>query len=174
MSDWQRLSPMGAPQPGSPVHANGGAQGNPLAGYRDLLDARRSAKAPQAPGAEYPDGYLGTVNSRREDRLLNAVSTRLTARHYQRGVHKGEKIGSQDYFWPPEFGPMSGLQAQARGEKWTATGSTPAEQINHMGKNHLLSPAEMSRTAAQYNVKEILPVDPQRLQKLTSMLPTWR
>jgi hypothetical protein len=172
MSDWQHLSPMGVPQPGAPVHGGGG--GRTLAGYRDILDARRSAVTPRTPGAEYPDGYLGQVNSRREDRLLNAVQTRLTSRHYQRGVHKGEKISGNDYFWPPEFGPQSGLQAQARGEKWTAIGSTPAEQINHMGKNHLLTPEEMSRTAAQYNVNEILPVDPVRQAKLTAMLPTWR
>jgi hypothetical protein len=172
MSDWQHLSPMGVPQTGAPVHGGGG--GKTLAGYRDILDARRSAATPQTPGAEYPDGYLGTVNSRREDRLLNAVQTRLTQRNYQRGVHKGEKIDNSDYFWPPEFGPMSGLEAQARGQRWTAIGSTPAEQINHMGKNHLLTPEEMSRTAAQYNVKEILPVDPKRQAKLVSMLPTWR
>ena len=172
MTDWQYLSPMGAPQAGAPVHGGGG--GKTLAGYRDILDARRSASTPRTPGAEYPDGYLGTVNSRREDRLLNAVQTRLTQRSYQRGVHKGEKIDNSDYFWPPEFNDMSGLQAQARGEKWTAIGSTPAEQINHMGKNHLLTPEEMSRTAAQYNVKEILPVDPVRQEKMSRLLPTWR
>jgi hypothetical protein len=172
MSDWQHLSPMGAPTPGAPVHGGGG--GNTLSGYRDILDARRSAATPRTPGAEYPDGYLGTVNSRREDRLLNAVQTRLTQRSYQRGVHKGEKIDNSDYFWPPEFNDMSGLAAQARGEKWTAIGSTPAEQINHMGKNHLLTPEEMGRTAAQYNVHEVLPVDPVRQANLTRLLPTWR
>lgn len=162
---------MGVPQPGAPVHAGGG--GRDLAGYRDLLDARRSAATPRAPGAEYPDGYLGTVNSRREDRLLNAVQSRLTARNYQRGVHKGEKIDNSDYYWTPEFNDMSGLQAQAQGRKWTAVGSTAPEQINHMGKNHMLSPQEMSRTATQYNVKEILPVDPIRQRNMISMLPTW-
>lgn len=172
MSDWQFLSPTGAPQPGAPVHGGGG--GKTLAGYRDILDARRSAATPRTPGAEYPDGYLGTVNSRREDRLLNAVQSRLTQRNYQRGVHKGEKIDNSDYFWPPEFNDMSGLQAQAQGRKWTAVGSTPAEQINHLGKNHLLTPEEMSRTAAQYNVKEILPVDPVRQREMTRLLPTWR
>jgi hypothetical protein len=172
MSDWQHLSPMGAPQPGAPVHGGGG--GKTLSGYRDILDARRSAATPRTPGAEYPDGYLGTVNSRREDRLLDAVSTRLTSRHYQRGVHKGEKIDNSDYFWPPEFSDMSGLEAQARGEKWTAIGSTPAEQINHLGKNHMLSPEELGRTAAQYNVHEILPVDPVRQEKMLRLLPTWR
>lgn len=167
------LSPHGVQQPGSPVQSGGGALGNPLAGYRDILDARRSASAPFTPNAEYPDGYLGQVNSRREDRLLSAVQSRLTQRSYQRGVHKGEKIANQDYFWPADFNDMSGLAAQARGEKWTPVGSTAAEQINHMGKNHMLSPSQMSRTAAQYNVKEILPVDPVRQQKMSRLTPTW-
>ena len=171
MSDWQHLSPMGVPQPGAPIHGGGG--GRTVSGYRDILDARRSAAAPRTPNAEYPDGYLGEVRSRREDRLLNAVQSRLTARNYQRGVHKGEKIGSDDYFWPPEFNPMSGLEAQARGEKWGPVGSTPAEQINHLGKNHLMSPSEMGKVAAQYNVHEILPVDPIRQEKMKRLLPTW-
>lgn len=172
MSDWQNLSPMGIPQPGTPVQTGGG--GRSLAGYRDILDARRSAATPRTPEAEYPDGYLGQVNSRREDRLTNAVQTRLTSRHYQRGVHKGEKVGMQSYFWTKDLNPQSGLAAQARGEKWTAAGSTPAEQINHMGKNHMLSPEELSKTAKQYNVNEILPVNPQRQAQMISMLPTWR
>jgi hypothetical protein len=171
MSDWQMLSPMGAPQPGAPVHGGGG--GRTLAGYRDLLDARRSAATPRTPNAEYPDGYLGNVNSRREDRLLQAVQSRLTQRNYQRGVHKGEKIDNSDYFWPEEFNDMSGLQAQAQGRRWGPVGSTAAEQINHLGKNHLLSPEEMGRTAAQYNVREITPVDPVRQQKMSRLLPTW-
>lgn len=170
-NDWQMLSPMGVPQPGAPVHGGGGGQ--TLSGYRDLLDARRSAAAPRTPNAEYPDGYLGNINSRRQDRLLSAVQSRLTSRSYQRGVHKGEKIEGGDYFWPPEFNNMSGLEAQARGQKWGPVGSTPAEQINHMGKNHLLSPAEMGRTAAQYNVHEVIPTDPVRQSKLKRLAPTW-
>lgn len=171
-SNWQYLSPMGAPQPGAPVHGGGG--GGTLAGYRDLIDARRSAATPRTPDAEYPDGYLGNVNSRREDRLLQAVQSRLTSRNYQRGVHKGEKIEDSDYFWPSEFNNMSGLQAQARGQKWTAVGSSVAEQINHMGKGHMLSPEELGRAAEQYNVHEVKPMDPVRKSKIQSQLPTWR
>lgn len=172
MSDWQILSPMGAPQAGAPVHGGGG--GRTLSGYRDILDARRSAVAPKTPNAEYPDGYLGTVPSRREDRLLNAVSSRLTDRNYQRGVHKGEKLSQSDYYWTDTFNPESGLRAQAAGQKWGPVGSTAAEQINHMGKNHLIPPEEMSKVAGQYNVKEITPVDPIRQEKMTRLLPAWR
>ena len=173
MSDWQFLSPMGVPQPGAPVHGGGG--GKTLAGYRDILDARRSAATPRTPNAEYPDGYLGNVNSRREDRLLQAVQSRLTARNYQRGVHKGEKIDNSDYFWTPEFNNLSGIQAQMRGgPRWTQVGSTAAEQINHMGKNHLIPPEQLGQVARGYGVKEVLPVDPLRQREMTRLLPEWR
>jgi hypothetical protein len=172
MSNWQYLSPMGVPQPGAPVHGGGG--GNTLTGYRDLLDARRSAAAPRTPDAEYPDGYLGNVNSRREDRLLQAVQSRLTNRSYQRGVHKGEKIAPGDYMWPDDFNPMSGIANQASStRRWGPVGSLPVEQINHMGKNHMIPPEQMSKVAAQYNVREITPVDPIRQEKMARLLPGW-
>ena len=171
MSDWQYLSPMGVAQPGAPVQGGGG--GRPLAGYRDILDAKRSAATPRTPGAEYPDGYLGTVNSRREDRLLNAVQSRLTQRNYQRGVHKGEKIDNSDYFWPASFNPQSGLVAESVGRRWGPIGSTPAEQINHLGKNHMIPPEQMGEVARQYGVREILPVDPVRQDKMKRLLPPW-
>lgn len=171
MSDWQFLSPMGVPQPGTPVQGGGG--GRTLAGYRDMLDAKRAAATPRTPEAEYPDGYLGNVNSRREDRLLQAVQSRLTQRNYQRGVHKGEKLGSNDYFWPDEFNPMSGIVNQARtGLRQTPLGS-PVERINHLGKDHMLSPEQMGKVYEQYNVREILPVDPIRQEKMQRLLPRW-
>lgn len=173
MSDWQYLAPNGVQQPGSPVQ--GGAGGFTLAGYRDLLDAKRSAATPRTPNAEYPDGYLGDVRSRREDRLLTAVQSRLTQRNYQRGVHKGEKIGAADYEWPAEFNMQSGLVNQMSGRRWAPLegGASPAEQINHLGKNHMLSPSEMGKTAQQYNVHEVLPVDPVRQDKMRRLLPSW-
>lgn len=171
MSQWQKLTPYQVPVDGG-IGVGGG--GNTLAGYRDILDARRSVATPRTPNAEYPDGYIGNVNSRREDRLLTAVQSRLTQRNYQRGVHKGDKIDNSDYFWPPEFNDQSGLRAESMGRRWGPVGSLPVEQINHMGKNHMLSPEQMSDMAAQHNIKEILPADPVRQQKMARLLPTWR
>lgn len=162
---------MGAPVDGATAT---GAGGNTMSGYRDLLDARRSAAAPRTPNAEYPDGYLGNVNSRRSDRLLNAVQSRLTERNYQRGVHKGEKVDSSDYYWPAEFNPQSALLAQAQGRKWGPVGSLPVEQINHMGKNHLLPPEQLRDVAANYNVHASVQTDPVRQQQMAHLLPGWR
>src|SRR5213592_3951690 len=153
MSDqWQYLSPYGDPQP---------------AGFTSLLDMRRSAAGPgRTPYADYPDGYLGNVNSRRDDRLLAHVQTRLTQRSYQRGIHKGDRIDPQDYYWNDVVDPEAGIRAQARGQRWTAQG-TPAEQINHMGKNHLLTPEQLDRTAAQVGVRAPQEIDPIRSAKMS-------
>lgn len=81
---------------------------------RDEMDARRMAVG-RTPEAEYPDGYLGAIPSRRGDRLLDGVKNRENERSYSRGVHKGERISARDYFWPTDLQPDRGLRSQARG-----------------------------------------------------------
>jgi hypothetical protein len=169
VSQWQYLAD-GIGQGGSTTVGGGGT---PLAGFRSILDARRSMSTGQVPSAAYPDGYLGNINSRREDKLLQHVQNRLTQRSYQRGVHKGERIDPRDYYWTDDVNPQAGLQAEARGLRWTQQG-TPAEQINHMGKNHLLSPDQVARTAAGVGVKAPQQIDPIRQQRMSRLLPNWR
>jgi hypothetical protein len=122
-----------------------------LAGFRDILDAKR-AMVGKTPNAEYPDGYLGNITDRREDKLLQHV--RENARSYTRGVHKGSRIEAQDYFWPEDFNPFTGLEFQAKGKKWTASGS-PVERLVYADK--YLTQAEEAQIRAQMN----LPPDPQ-------------
>ena len=89
--------------------------------FRDLLDERRSMWR-TTPEAQYPDGYLGTLNSRRADRLMNNLIDRSRNRPYTRGIHKGERIEGRDYFWPDEFNPETGLMLEAMGEKFAPPG----------------------------------------------------
>lgn len=114
-SNTQFLPPMGQAHAGATVQGGGGA--GPGAAqvipFRDPIDAARTMMGARVPSAEWPDGYLGTIQSRREDRLLNGLKKNLNQRGYQRGVHKGERIDPGDYHWPAEFGPDSGLQRQA-------------------------------------------------------------
>jgi hypothetical protein len=110
MADVQYLPPMGVGQPGSVNQAAGGGQ---AMSFRDELDAARSGMAGFVPSAAYPDGYLGTIQSRREDRLLDKLKGQVNQRSYHRGVHKGERIDPSDYYWPPELQPDRGLRAQA-------------------------------------------------------------
>lgn len=169
MSDWQNL-PLGGvvPQPGGTTIGGGG-------GYHSVLDAKRSAvRSGRVPHAEYPDGYLGDVHSRREDRLLKDVQSRLTQRSYQRGVHKGERIDPQDYYWNDVVHPQAGIEAQARGEKWTQQGSTPADVINHMGKNHLLTPEQLADVANGVGITTPKSIDPVRSARMGRLLPAWK
>ena len=84
--------------------------------YMDFLDARRSGGL--SPLWEHPRGYIETVNpSRREDRILGHLAHKESTRNYTRGIHAGSKVRPNDYFWPPEFGPMNGMIAQAAGMK---------------------------------------------------------
>lgn len=183
MSNWQYLA---AGQPGAPVQGGGG--GNPaLSGYRSIQDARRAA-APvggRTPQAEYPDGYLGNVNDRREDRLLTSIQSRLTQRNYQRGVHKGDAVDPRDYYWPDDVNPQAGIEAQSQAvmnedglfitPRWTQEGSTPAEQINHMGKNHLLSPKDFDQLANSVGVATPSnQINPVRSQSMSRLLPSWK
>jgi hypothetical protein len=81
--------------------------------FRDALDAKRAAYN-RTPEAMYPDGYLGTINTRRGDRLLDSLKTRANQRSYVRGVHKGERIDPSDYFFPSELQPTDGLAREMR------------------------------------------------------------
>jgi hypothetical protein len=109
---WQYLPPFNHGQPGNANTVGGGGGMGPF--FRDALDARRSMYN-QTPEAQYPDGYLGTINSRRGDRLLDSLKNRQNQRSYVRGVHKGERIDPSDYFFPPELPADGGLQREAMG-----------------------------------------------------------
>jgi hypothetical protein len=128
----------------------------------------------RVPSAEYPDGYLGTINDRRQDRVLQGVQKRLTDRSYQRGVHKGDKIDAGDYSWPDvgSVNPQAGLVYQARGLKWTQKGDV-TERLAHGGKVNALSPAEMAALQQKYGIAEVMAdIDPVRSERLKKLLPS--
>jgi len=108
---WQFLPPYGHGAPGDANTVGGGGGMGPY--FRDALDARRSAYN-RTPEAMYPDGYLGTLNTRRQDRLLDSLKSRANQRSYVRGVHKGERIDPSDYYWPGELQPTEGIMRQGR------------------------------------------------------------
>lgn len=124
-----------ATNPSGNISANGALQ------FRSPLDRARAAQG-RVPYAEWPDGYLGNIINRRNDRLVQAVKNRMTARSYQRGVHKGSRVSADDYFWTPDVNPDAGLARQAQGQRTgnviqTPRGAprgNPVELLAHMGK----------------------------------------
>lgn len=88
--------------------------------FRNELDAMRSMWR-RTPDGDYPDGYLGTVQTRRHERIR--TESLRQAKPYSRGVHKGEKIDQSDYFWSDDFNLMSGLiNEDVTGMRYVAPG----------------------------------------------------
>lgn len=127
---------------------------------RSELDAYRMGIG-RTPQAEYPDGYLGTIRSRRDDKLLDSMKARVTQRSYQRGVHKGERIDQSDYYYPPELDPMRGIRNQAKGIKTTFLEQlTPPPLLVNDGK-------------ASVPANEPGRIDMKRRSQLTRLMPSW-
>jgi hypothetical protein len=131
---------------------NQGGYGGAVA--RGDLDAIRIGTG-RVPSAEYPDGYLGTIRSRRDDRLLDSIKSRVGQKSYQRGVHKGERIEANAYYWSPEFNDQMGLKRQGKAKQvllngvliWVTPKSgqdlrlIPAPHLVNDGKANLVSDA---------------------------------
>lgn len=153
-NNWQSLG-AGGMWGGATSYGGGG-----IAVSHSELDRLRIGQG-QTPGAQYPDGYLGTIRTRRDDRLLNSLKARENQRAYQRGVHKGERIDQADYFYPRNLDPARGLRNEARGRK---TGPllhlAPAPHLTNDGKANLTAygPAE---------------VNPKRTAQLKHLRPAW-
>lgn len=174
--------PMNVPLPGAAsVYGQGG--GYLITGARDISDARRMMAVGYVPTAEYPDGYLGTLNSRREDRLLNNVANRATQRSYQRGVHKGERIDPADYYWTEQVNPSIALRYEARGKKWTQSGSFIGSKLVDDGKNlgmpGVTTPERFAETTMIPYAQQMEPPsvagdnEQRRTQQMRRFLPEW-
>lgn len=183
---WVTAGDFGAP--GGTVVGGGGDASVVMP--RDPMDAKRMANG-FAPGASYPDGYLGTITNRQQDKLLSAVQTRLTDRSYQRGVHKGEKVGADSYSWTPECNPDAGLarQAQARyadveggmvfqTARYSPSGN-PVETLTAMGDSAKLPVGQQDQVARQFGLDpshSTLPMtqtDPDRAASMAHLLPSY-
>lgn len=124
--------------------------GSPMPVARNPMDAARSAFYERTPDAQYPDGYLGTMESRRQ-RLYKEGLPRRSHGVADRGVHVGEAVGGNTYFWPDEFGPMSAIESQMRGERFVPMGVVIAagEPVNvpSIGNDEMLRAAAPSWTS---------------------------
>jgi hypothetical protein len=129
--------------------------------FRDQMDARRSMWR-RTPDAEYPDGYLGTITSRRKDRLIEAIGKQMNRKVYDRGVHKGERIDQSDYFWPADQDPMRGLAAVAYGVRQAPIQTVPERMMVNDGKS------------LPYDNAAYVVLDPKRRDQLARLSPRYR
>lgn len=146
---------------------NFGGGGIPSA--RSDIDAARMGVG-RVPHAEYPDGYLGTIRSRRDDKgkpyatsdvVLDSLKARVNQKAYQRGVHKGERIDPGDYVWPREWSDDTGIKNQLKGRKTAPISITgPAPHLVNDGK------ADIPNTIPSS-------INPRRRDQLSRLRPQW-
>lgn len=134
--------------------------GGPSPFYHDELDRVRMQWR-STPEAAYPDGYLGTINTRRQDRLLDGLKQRTSAKPYTRGIHKGERRDPSDYQWPAEFNLWTGIELESKGLKFAppGLGLEFGERLANDGKN----PDEWRRGED----------NPDRAAQLRKLAPAW-
>lgn len=147
------------PQSDAPFRA--AETGGPAPFFHDALDRMRTQWR-STPEATYPDGYLGTVNTRRQDRLLDGLKQRTSNKPYTRGIHKGERRDPSDYMWPEEFNLFTGLQLEAMGVKYAppGLGLDIGERLVNGGKN----PDAWRKPDVE---------DPDRAAQLRKLAPPW-
>jgi len=149
---------------------NQGGQGVPVA--RGELDAIRIGTG-RVPSAEYPDGYLGTIRSRRDDRLLDSIKSRVGQKSYQRGVHKGERIEPSMYYWPSDFNDQSSLKRQAKAKFDATSGmyrvARPAPEMRLTPAPHLVNDGKSNMVSDSPGA-----INVQRANALNYLKPVWR
>lgn len=151
---------------------NMGGQGMPVA--RGELDAIRIGTG-RVPQAEYPDGYLGTIRSRRDDRLLDSIKSRVGQKSYQRGVHKGERIEASMYFWPQEFNADMGIARQMKAKPVNINGGV-VYKVPRSAPQTRLTPAPHLVNDGKTNMVSDSPgnINVQRANALNYLKPVWR
>jgi hypothetical protein len=156
-----------------------GGGGMPVA--RGELDFLRIGVG-RVPSAEYPDGYLGTIRTRRDDRgrpastsdkVLDSMKVRIGQKSYQRGVHRGERVDPSDYYYPGALKPDRGIKRQMRaqydGNVYMATRYVENQKLvpaPHLPNDGKAGPNVRSDSPYAINEK--------RVSQLSNMRPNWR
>lgn len=159
------------------TYTNYGGGGVPVA--RGELDYLRMGVG-REPSAEYPDGYLGTIRTRRDDRgrpnsvseqVMNGLKIRQTQRGYQRGVHRGERIDPQDYYLPNNLTADRGIKRQMAAAKKGAPAPRFAPAFMLAPAPHLPNDGKAGPLA---KANEPYEVNQQRASQLRNMKPNWK
>jgi hypothetical protein len=159
------------------TYTNYGGGGTPVA--RSELDFLRLGVG-RAPQAEYPDGYLGTIRSRRDDRgrpssvsdkVLNGLKVRVGQRSYQRGIHRGERVDASDYYYPEGLDNMRGIARQMSAKKMGNV------YMSRRGvEDAMAAPAPHLPNDGKANMRSTSPLalDKQRVDQMARMRPNWK
>lgn len=169
--NWQYLGASG--YVGAYTTTGGG--GTPLV-PRSQMDFMRLGVG-RTPEAEYPDGYLGTIRSRRDDRgiptdtVLDSLKNRQNQRGYQRGVHRGERVDPAQYLYPAGLEADRGLKLQARAVQ---EGNTLI--VKRQTPSAMLAPAPHLVNDGKANISSNVPIqfNPNVAGQFKHLSPRWQ
>lgn len=136
----------------------------------------------RAPQAEYPDGYLGTIRTRRDDKgkpysigdtVLDSLKNRQNQRAYQRGVHRGERIDPGQYLWPEGLEPDRRLNP--RKYKLIDNEGSLVMTVNRHTPDTELAPAPHLVNDGKANISSNIPAEfnPRTGVQFQHLKPTW-
>lgn len=156
-----------------------GGGGTPIVPRSDMDFLRLGVG--RAPQAEYPDGYLGTIRSRRDDKgkpyavsdsVLDSLKARQNQRAYNRGVHKGERIDPGEYMWPSGLQPDRRLKAKATP---IDNGGGVSMLVKRNTPKTTLAPAPHLVNDGKANVSATVPVEynPSVSKNFQHLRPRW-
>jgi len=158
------------------TYTNYGGGGVPVA--RSELDYLRMGVG-REPSAEYPDGYLGTIRTRRDDRgrpnsasdqVLDKLKQRIGQRSYQRGVHRGERIDPSDYYYPKSLDRDRGIKRQMAAAKRGQMSPRYAPDARLVPAPHLPNDGKAGPSVRSDSPGVINPV---RTDQWARMRPAW-
>lgn len=158
------------------TYTNYGGGGTAVA--RSELDYLRMGVG-REPSAEYPDGYLGSIRTRRDDRgrpnsvseqVMQGLKVRQTQRGYQRGVHRGERIDQNDYYLPTGLTADRGIKRQMAAARQGMPVPRYAPNIKLAPAPHLPNDGKagpVAKSDSPYQMNQV------RQSQLRNMKPTW-
>lgn len=137
----------------------------------------------RAPQAEYPDGYLGTIRTRRDDKgkpysvsdtVLDSLKNRQNQRGYQRGVHRGERIDPAQYLWPDNLQPDRRLKE--RNYKLADVDGGVVYMAKRNAPKQELAPAPHLVNDGKSNISSNVPAEfnPRTGANFRHLSPTWK
>lgn len=162
------------------AYATTGGGGTPVVPRSDL-DYERMGVG-RVPSAEYPDGYLGTIRTRRDDKgrpnsvsdsVLDSLKGRQNQRGYQRGVHKGERIDAGQYMWPSNLRPDRRLNKNLY--SIAENDGAVVFLMRRNSPNQELAPAPKLVNDGKANISANVPAEfnPRVSQQFTHLRPSW-
>ena len=158
-----------------------GGGGTPVS-PRSSMDFARMGVG-RAPQAEYPDGYLGTIRTRRDDKgkpysigdtVLDSLKNRQNQRAYQRGVHRGERIDPAQYLWPENLEPDRRLKA--KNYKAQEIAGAVVYMTKRNAPKTALAPAPQLINDGKADISANVPAEfnPRTAQHFTHLKPKWK